>query len=172
MPDDDLQNLNLTDQQVADAYLAKMPQPVRVALGPNLRQLIEDVTQRERARCRTILAHGRRYNEMLAMNAEGQITAAIAVGDLGGAEYVGKKRAEFVVAARTLMNAEGLIKRSPGACEVCGGTKKAPSSVVLSGGQRPLVPCPRCVAPPPEAAADAAAPASSSSSVPPTSATS
>jgi hypothetical protein len=144
---DELDNPNLTDDQVADAYISQLPPTMRLALGENLKALIKNVTDRERKRCARILHHGVRYQEHLVQQVEAQATAAIAAGQVAQAEQLSARREPFIQSAKALAAAVKIIMQEPGSCRTCGGSKMAPTNIVLAGGQRPMVPCPACVRP-------------------------
>lgn len=144
-PEIDLNDINLKDDVVAEAFAKKCPPEMRLAFGENLRGLILSVTSRERARVKTVLQLGVRFNSQQVRGIEASIQAAIALGDNPKANALGVKRVEAIARVLAISSAVKVVGLEPGGCTRCGGVKMVPATVAMPGGQKPMLPCPVCV---------------------------
>lgn len=134
--------LKMTDAEVVEHCLEQMPLHVRAVLAAPLRPLLASLIARERARCVDVLNIGVKWHQMEVRRIEGAITAAIAAGQ--PADELALQRTSAIAQVLAVANCAKAVSIAPGSCSRCGGTQKIPSSIVLSGGQVPMLPCPAC----------------------------
>lgn len=132
-----------TDDETVERFTNMIPEQLREHLAGPLRPLFKGLIEHERQRCVEVLKIGANYHRHRVNEISSAQIAAMALGqpvDNLALERVG---AEASVAA--VQKAAQAVSVPPGSCVKCGGAKAVPAALVMSGGQRPLVPCPVCV---------------------------
>lgn len=140
---------DMTDDQVADVLMEEIPAAIRIAVGQPLRALFKMAILRERGRCCLLADRAARHHQAEAMRIDHALPG-LTPGTPALGSAIAAQRAHAAMAGAAAGMAV-VMRRAPGACARCRGTRLVPGTLAGPDGQPVAVPCPNC----PPAAPDA-----------------